>query len=79
MPFQKRLTFHLWGPASDPGITCQSQPTGGNSSLCGIPDAAWTVNPVLGTKMNMPMPPPPDSKQQVCNNKNSMLPGQDCF
>ena len=46
MPFQKRLTFHSWGPASDPGITCQSEPTGGNSSPCGIPDDPWTLNPL---------------------------------
>jgi hypothetical protein len=32
-----RVTIHLWGKETDPGVTCQS-------SNCGVPDTIWSTN-----------------------------------
>src|SRR6266852_2018769 len=33
-----QVTIHLWGAATDPGVTCQS-------ANCGVPNAIWNTNP----------------------------------
>ena len=82
LPFQKRLTFHLWGKSDDPGIVCASD-TGALGAPCGIPDALWTANTSMADHMMMSMPTPPSTpKNQKCTSitgYGSLLPGDDCF
>ena len=77
LPFQKRLTIHLWGAPSDPGVVCAS------SASCGVPQDLWSANPLMATDMVMdPPPPPPVPKNQSCKSimgYSTVLPGDDCF
>jgi len=76
LPYQKRLTFHLWGPPTDPGIVCASNPQ------CGIPDPLWTANTGMAMSLMMNPPPAPTNKQKACNHitgYSQYLPGDDCF
>ncbi len=81
VPFQKRLTFHLWGAPGDPGIACQSAVVDG--APCGIPSALWAKNPAMAVNMMMDNPPPPTlPKNQPCvsvKGYSNLLPGDDCF
>lgn len=81
LPFQKRLTFHLWGAPGDDGIECQS--TEVNGAPCGIPSSLWTANTSMATHMMMDMPTPPSlPKNQPCVSVpgySKYLPGDDCF
>jgi len=82
LPYQKRLTFHLWGPSTDPGVECAS--TQGNGvGPCGIPNTLWTANPVMAMSLMMNPPPlPATPKNQACNHVkgySQYLPGDDCF
>jgi len=82
LPFQKRLTFHLWGAPGDPGIECASS-LGAQGAPCGIPDALWKANPTMADHMMMTVPTPPTfPKNQPCTSVtgfSSLLPGDDCF
>ncbi len=93
LPYQKRLTIHLWGAASGPtdtGIECASDP-GPNGAPCGIPNdpmppsnkGVWDSNPVMAMDLMMNPPPQPTlPKNQPCNVVNGYsqyLPGNDCF
>ncbi|HZD32082.1 MAG TPA: hypothetical protein VE779_10530 [Candidatus Angelobacter sp.] len=81
LPYQKRLTFHLWGAPGDDGIECQS--TAVNGAPCGIPSTLWTANTSMATHMMMSMPTPPSlPKNQKCasiTGYGQFLPGDDCF
>ena len=82
LPFQKRLTFHLWGALNDAGITCASDPQPGGAP-CGIPDPVWAANPIMAMSlMKNPPPSPPKPKNVACNSipgYSQFLPGDDCF
>ncbi len=90
LPFQTRLTFHLWGAPGDAGIECASA-LGPNGAPCGIPNdpnndakkGLWDSNPIMATDMMMdPPPPPPTPKNQGCTSikgYSAVLPGDDCF
>jgi hypothetical protein len=82
LPFQKRLTFHLWGAPEESGITCLSdpQPLG---APCGIPDPVWSANTIMADDLMMnPPPAPPHPKNNGCKSVSGysqFLPGDDCF
>jgi hypothetical protein len=82
LPYRKRLTIHLWGAPSDPGIECAS-PSGQMGAPCGIPDQLWSANPEMADALMMEMPPPPKQpKNQPCKSitgYSQYLPGDDCF
>jgi cell migration-inducing and hyaluronan-binding protein len=80
LPFQKRLTIHLWGPATDPGIECQTKTTAAIGP-CGIPNPVWLSNPEMSQALMMSPPPPPKQpKNQPCNPIASpYLVAGDCF
>ena len=82
LPFQKRLTFHLWGGEDDYGIECKSDPNPTNGP-CGIPKELWDANETMADHLMKDPPPPPDlPKTQKCNSKKGykqFLPGDDCF
>jgi hypothetical protein len=50
--YKSRLTIHLWGKPSDPGVVCAS-PLQPHGAPCGIPDALWTANTQMSSHMNM--------------------------
>ncbi len=81
-PFQKRLTFHLWGDEEEAGIECQSA-TDSNTGPCGIPKGVWESNPTMADHLMMDPPPPPTlPKNQACKSikgYSQFLPGDDCF
>lgn len=82
--FKSRLTFHLWGKDTEPGIQCQSK-LGPHGEPCGIPEDLWSSNTQMSSHMNMPMPTPPDPpKNAPCDPSDQakygqFLPGGDCF
>ena len=83
LPFQKRLTFHLWGAPDDPGITCVGNGQPGTTA-CGIPDPLWTANTLMADDMLMNPPPPPPlpknkTKCKPSSGYDAVLPGNDCF
>jgi hypothetical protein len=82
LPFQKRLTFHLWGAEDNPGIVCVGNAQPGVTP-CGIPDALWTANTLMADDLMMnPPPPPPLPKNTQCKSitgYDKVLPGDDCF
>ncbi len=82
LPFQKRLTFHLWGKEGDAGIECKSDPNPANGP-CGIPETVWTANPTMADHLMMDPPTPPAlPKNQKCDSKtgySKFLPDDDCF
>ena len=82
LPFQKRLTFHLWGAPDDAGIPCAS-PKGPQGAPCGIPDKLWTANPIMAENlMKNPPPVPAKPKNQDCTHYSGysvVLPEDDCF
>lgn len=90
LPFTKRLTFHLWGASTDPGIQCLSD-LGPNGAPCGIPNTPmppsnlglWDSNPIMAMDfMQNPPPPPPSPKNAPCislPNYSQYLPDNDCF
>src|SRR5271166_2414148 len=86
LPFEKRLTFHLWGKPNDPGIVCASD-LGPQGAPCGIPDVLWSgseANTSIAHNMMMSTPPPPSlPKNQPCNPSattyKNLLPNNDCF
>ncbi len=93
LPYQKRLTIHLWGGtsgATDTGIECASD-LGPNNAPCGIPNdpmppsnkGVWDSNPVMAMDLMMNPPPAPTlPKNQPCNVVNGYsqyLPSNDCF
>jgi hypothetical protein len=64
------ITIHLWGAATDPGVTCRSD----NKAQCGVPDTVWNsnLNPMINPgscKLSGDLTPP------------QILPGNvnDCF
>ena len=83
LPFQTRLTFHLWGAPGDPGVTCVSD----TKNQCGIPDELWSgsmSNTSMAHNMMMTTPPPPTTpKNQPCKASSAtyknLLPNGDCF
>ena len=85
LPFEKRLTFHLWGKPNDPGIVCASD-LGPQGAPCGIPDVLWSgseANTSMAHNMMMSTPPPSLPKNQPCNPSattyKNLLPNNDCF
>jgi hypothetical protein len=87
LPFQKRLTIHLWGAPNDAGIECESTP-GPNNAPCGIPNnipeggtkGLWDSNPIMAMDLMMnPPPPPPQPKNAPCVVITGLLPMNDCF
>jgi hypothetical protein len=82
LPFQKRLTFHLWGKEADAGIECKTVPDP-NFGPCGIPKDLWDANTTMADHLMMDKPMPPSlPKNQKCKSYkgySQFLPGDDCF
>ena len=87
LPYQKRLTIHLWGAPNDAGVECASG-LGPNGAPCGIPNTIpqggtkglWDSNPIMAMDLMMnPPPPPPRPKNAPCLALPGYLPMNDCF
>jgi hypothetical protein len=64
--YKSRLTIHLWGKSSDPGIVCKS-PLGSKQAPCGIPDELWIANTGMADHMNMGGTQSLKAKNAACN------------
>jgi hypothetical protein len=78
------LTFHIYGQASDPGVTCKKLDSNKNvvdDVTCGVPDGSNGSSPVWGSNMmNMRYPTTPCTKTSQLD-PPTLLPGgvDDCF
>ncbi len=87
LPYQKRLTIHLWGAKDEPGVECASD-LGPNGAPCGIPNdpnnpanvGLWDSNPIMAMDLAMDPPPaPPMPKNQPCVAITDPYLQSDCF
>ena len=77
LPFQKRLTFHLWGAQKDPGVRVRQQrPLRRSQHL-------WTANPIVATDLAMESAHatalPKNQRCKSVTGYSALLPGDDCF
>ena len=77
LPYQKRLTFHLWGSATDAGIECMTKEDA-KTGPCGIPKTVWDSNPTMADHLEHDQGPP-DRKNAKCDTDAEYMNGTDCF
>ena len=77
LPYQKKLTIHLWGSSADAGIECAGKDDATHGP-CGIPKTVWDSNPTMADHMEHGQGPPSE-KNASCKTDSQYMNGQDCF
>lgn len=78
LPYQKRLTFHLWGSTADPGIMCKTKEDD-DTGPCGVPKTVWDSNLLMAHELEGKQDPPPLPKNGSCAMDKKYMNGTDCF
>jgi hypothetical protein len=77
LPYQKKLTIHLWGKPEHAGIECASKEDETHGP-CGIPLTVWESNPTMADHMEHDQGPP-SVKNAACKTDSKYMDGKDCF
>lgn len=78
LPYQRKLTVHLWGKPEDAGIECAPTTDEAKYGPCGIPKTVWDLNTTMAEHMEHDQGPP-KVKNAPCKTDIEYMNGTDCF